>query len=130
MLLLTLICSAILYPAVSAEEVAALESPPESESTPDPPVTESTASVQKEDEKLKKEEDAEPVTEESKVESNKKVEKEEAKPVQSGPFIDLLGETLISLKMVDETHATLEPHYTNEALKGKKVVGLYFSADW
>eukprot|EP00978_Attheya_sp_CCMP212_P002288 scaffold4708_cov55-Attheya_sp.AAC.5 len=51
-------------------------------------------------------------------------------PVQAGPFIDLLGETLLSLEMVDKGHAQLHSHYTNEALKGKKVVGLYFSADW
>jgi len=51
-------------------------------------------------------------------------------PVQSGPFIDLFGENLLSLKMVDETHAQMETHLTNEALAGKKVVGVYFSADW
>ena len=49
-------------------------------------------------------------------------------PVQSGPFIDLFGENLLSLKMVDETHAQMETHLTNEALAGKKVVGVYFSA--
>ncbi|KAL7555002.1 hypothetical protein ACHAWF_018579 [Thalassiosira exigua] len=32
--------------------------------------------------------------------------------------------------MVDETHAQVHQHLTNEALGGKKVVGLYFSADW
>ncbi|KAL7448568.1 hypothetical protein ACHAWC_001449 [Mediolabrus comicus] len=32
--------------------------------------------------------------------------------------------------MVDETHAQVHQHYTNEILSGKKVVGLYFSADW
>jgi hypothetical protein len=53
-----------------------------------------------------------------------------ATPMQSGPFIDLLGEQLYKLDMLDETHAQLRPLYTNEALKGKKVVGLYFSADW
>jgi len=50
--------------------------------------------------------------------------------VQSGPFIDLLGGQLLSLEMVDEAHAQVHQHYTNEALSGKKVVGLYFSADW
>lgn len=56
---------------------------------------------------------------------------EEAKePDQAGPFIDLLGPKLLSLKMVDETHAQVETHWTNEALNGKKVIGLYFSADW
>ena len=158
MLLLALLCSTILYPAVSAEEAAApdtVESSPDPEPTPDPPVAESTTtcSVEKEDEILKKEEgsnseevnsavkeaatesathetQAVPAEGQTTKESNSNIEKEESKPVQSGPFIDLLGETLISLKMVDESHAQLEPHYTNEALKGKKVVGLYFSADW
>ena len=51
-------------------------------------------------------------------------------PAQSGPFVDILGEVLLSLEMVDETHAQVHQHYTNEALSGKKVVGLYFSADW
>lgn len=55
---------------------------------------------------------------------------EVAPVVQSGPYIDLLGETLLSLEMVDETRAMVHQHYTNEALAGKKVVGLYFSADW
>ena len=50
--------------------------------------------------------------------------------VQAGPYIDLLGDLLLSLEMVDETHAQVHQHYTNEALGGKKVVGLYFSADW
>ena len=56
--------------------------------------------------------------------------KEEDTPVQSGPFIDLLGETLLSLEMIDEQRAQLNTVYTNEALAGKKVIGLYFSADW
>eukprot|EP00590_Aulacoseira_subarctica_P003270 CAMPEP_0172426386 /NCGR_PEP_ID=MMETSP1064-20121228/37174_1 /TAXON_ID=202472 /ORGANISM="Aulacoseira subarctica , Strain CCAP 1002/5" /LENGTH=348 /DNA_ID=CAMNT_0013169947 /DNA_START=13 /DNA_END=1059 /DNA_ORIENTATION=- len=51
-------------------------------------------------------------------------------PVQLGPFIDLLGETLLSLEMIDDHRAQLREHYTNEALLGKKVIGLYFSADW
>lgn len=51
-------------------------------------------------------------------------------PVQSGPFIDLLGERLYSLEMIDESKAQMHAHYTNEVLRGKKVVGLYFSADW
>jgi nucleoredoxin len=55
---------------------------------------------------------------------------EKESPVQTGPFIDLLGPTLLSLQMVDDKSAQLVSHYTNEALAGKKVVGLYFSADW
>ncbi len=61
--------------------------------------------------------------------------KQESQPevmpvVQVGPYIDLLGDMLLSLEMVDEAHAQVHQHYTNEALSGKKVVGLYFSADW
>lgn len=57
-------------------------------------------------------------------------EEDPVEPVQVGPFIDLLGTKLLSMNMVDKTHAKMELHYTNEALSGKKVVGLYFSADW
>lgn len=53
-----------------------------------------------------------------------------APAVQSGPYIDLLGDVLLSLEMVDDAHAQVHQHNTNEALSGKKVVGLYFSADW
>jgi len=55
---------------------------------------------------------------------------EQKPPVQTGPLIDLLGPALLSLDMIDETHAQLKPHYTSDALRGKKVIGLYFSADW
>lgn len=55
---------------------------------------------------------------------------EPSTPVQSGPFVDIFGPTLLSLEMVDEKSAKLQPHYTNDALRGKNVVGLYFSADW
>jgi len=60
--------------------------------------------------------------------SNQQTEPE--RPIQSGPLVDLFGEQLLSIKMVDETHAQLETHYTNEILAGKKVIGVYFSADW
>jgi len=50
--------------------------------------------------------------------------------IQTGPFVDLFGPSLLSLSMVDETHAQIEAHNTNDALHGKSVVGLYFSADW
>lgn len=49
---------------------------------------------------------------------------------QTGPFVDLFGPQLYSLQMIDETQAQLVPQFTNEALKGKKVIGVYFSADW
>jgi thiol-disulfide isomerase/thioredoxin len=51
-------------------------------------------------------------------------------PVQTGPLIDLFGQALLSLELIDEQHAQLEPHYTSDALRGKKVIGVYFSADW
>ena len=65
----------------------------------------------------------------SKTETAKAIN-ESSPPVQAGPFIDLLGPTLLSLEMIDEQTAQFKQHYTNEALRGKKVVGLYFSADW
>ena len=49
---------------------------------------------------------------------------------QEGPFIDLFGDILLSLDMKNASHAEVHQHYTNEALEGKKVIGLYFSADW
>jgi hypothetical protein len=51
-------------------------------------------------------------------------------PVQSGPFVDLFGPTLLSLNMVDATRAQIVSNYTSDALRGKSVVGVYFSADW
>lgn len=51
-------------------------------------------------------------------------------PVQSGPFIDLFGPTLLSLKMIDESHAQMVSNFTIDVLRGKSVVGVYFSADW
>jgi len=51
-------------------------------------------------------------------------------PVQSGPLIDLFGTKLQSLEMLDQESAQVKEHYTNEALSRKKVIGLYFSADW
>lgn len=51
-------------------------------------------------------------------------------PLQSGPLIDIFGQQLLSLEMVDESNAELRPHFTSDALRGKKVIGVYFSADW
>lgn len=48
----------------------------------------------------------------------------------TGPFIDLLGPTLLSLEIINQSSAQMKPHNTNDALRGKKVIGLYFSADW
>ena len=50
--------------------------------------------------------------------------------MQIGPLIDIFGQQLLSLEMIDEAHAELKPHFTSDALRGKKVIGLYFSADW
>lgn len=76
--------------------------------------------------------DLDPPADGNKSDADKAEVKEEApvEPVQVGPFIDLLGTKLLSLNMVDKTHAQMELHYTNEVLSGKKVIGLYFSADW
>ena len=70
------------------------------------------------------------VTTEIESEPKQESQAEVTPVVQAGPFIDLLGDMLLSLEMVDEAHAQVHQHYTNEALSGKKVVGLYFSADW
>jgi hypothetical protein len=51
-------------------------------------------------------------------------------PVQNGPFIDLFGPTLLALEMTSPSTAQLHELLTNDALQGKKVIGLYFSADW
>lgn len=55
---------------------------------------------------------------------------EEQEPIQAGPLIDLFGPKLQGLQMVDETSAQISEQYTNEALQGKNVIGIYFSADW
>lgn len=57
-------------------------------------------------------------------------ESQEVAPVQSGPMIDMFGEHLYSFQFLDESTGKINPHYTNDALAGKKVIGLYFSADW
>jgi hypothetical protein len=53
---------------------------------------------------------------------------QESNIVQKGPFIDLLGPTLLSLVLTGENTARFEQNLTNDALSGKTVVGLYFSA--
>jgi nucleoredoxin len=58
------------------------------------------------------------------------VEEPPLPPVQTGPLIDLFGPTLLSLEMIDEQHAQLTANYTSDGLRGKKVIGVYFSADW
>jgi hypothetical protein len=70
------------------------------------------------------------VCQETATQSDATQEKVAAEPVQSGPLIDLLGTKLQSLEILDEQSAQVKEHYTNEALAGKNVIGLYFSADW
>lgn len=56
--------------------------------------------------------------------------KVEEEPFQAGPLVDLFGPKLQMLQMVNETSAQLSEQYTTEALQGKNVIGIYFSADW
>ena len=70
------------------------------------------------------------VCQETAAQSDAAQENAAAEPVQSGPLIDLLGTKLHSLEMLDQQSAQVKEHYTNEALSGKNVIGLYFSADW
>jgi nucleoredoxin len=51
-------------------------------------------------------------------------------PIQMGPLIDIFGQQLLTLEMMNDTSAALRPSLTSDALRGKKVIGLYFSADW
>jgi nucleoredoxin len=75
-------------------------------------------------------EETTPQNTKSETSSTEKVATEAKVPVQSGPLIDLFGPTLLKLEMLDETHARLQQNYTSDALRGKKVIGVYFSADW
>jgi hypothetical protein len=67
-------------------------------------------------------EQAEPVKQEAETTTTE--------PVQSGPLIDLFGPQLLALEILDEQTGQLNAQYTNEALAGKNVIGIYFSADW
>ena len=51
-------------------------------------------------------------------------------PTQIGPLVDIFGQQLLSLEMMNDTSAALRPSLTSDALRSKKVIGLYFSADW
>lgn len=51
-------------------------------------------------------------------------------PYQIGPLVDIFGQQLLSLEMMNDTSAALRPSLTSDALRDKKVIGLYFSADW
>lgn len=46
------------------------------------------------------------------------------------PLIEIFGQSLLSLETINETRAEIRQYSTKQALSGKKVVGLYFSADW
>jgi hypothetical protein len=51
--------------------------------------------------------------------------------VQAGPLIDLFGAQLYSFQLSDDGKSgQINAQYTSEALAGKKVIGVYFSADW
>lgn len=45
-------------------------------------------------------------------------------------LIEIFGQSLLSLETINETRAEIRQYSTKQALSGKKVVGLYFSADW
>lgn len=57
-------------------------------------------------------------------------EQQTKKVAQVGPFVDLLGPILLKLRQVDEKNMAIHAIPTNDALSGKRVIGLYFSADW
>lgn len=134
-LLLVLICALSSFGDEGTAAVAEEEAPAVVEGAVE--AAEASVDEAKVEEEPEAEPDVEQVDEPSEEEAGG-VAKEEAEtesvkedtPVQSGPFIDLLGETLLSLEMIDEQRAQLNTVYTNEALAGKKVIGLYFSADW
>ena len=71
---------------------------------------------------------AENVSSSSAKEDSSGTPSSETKIVQTGPFLDLLGPTLLSLQMIDESHAQINSHATSDVLNGKHVVGIYFSA--
>lgn len=52
----------------------------------------------------------------------------------TNPYVSLLGPELLSITFMDNSNGTktarLQVSETSEMLKGKEVVGLYFSADW
>lgn len=50
--------------------------------------------------------------------------------VQAGPLVDLFGPQLLSFALISESQAEIRPHLTLDALRDKKVIGVYFSADW
>lgn len=91
----------------------------------DEQIDDNTMEPQAEEEEAAPSDNAEP---NATSETEKVVEEIQQPPAQTGPFVDIFGDVLLSLEMVDETHAQVHQHFTNEALAGKKVVGLYFSA--
>ncbi|CAJ1954460.1 unnamed protein product [Cylindrotheca closterium] len=103
----------------------AVESPPETSSGTEEGTTETAAETAATEATPEAENEATPAEEEPAAEESREVE-----PVQEGPLIDIFGEKLYSFEFLDETTGQINPHYTNEALAGKKVIGLYFSADW
>ena len=107
-----------------ADDIVAAESYVESDPVEEEEVADLDALLKEADADLVEEEDTSDVSKDEPAVATEPLVKQE------GPFIDLLGEVLLSLEMVNASHAELHQHYTNEALEGKKVIGLYFSADW
>ena len=124
------LCLILSLACVSAQEVA------EAETTTEP--AEGAASTTENDETTTAATESSPeasaTTDEAEEIASSTPQKDEEVtkelPVQSGPFVDLFGPSLLSLEMTSPTTAQLNEMLTNDALKGKKVIGLYFSADW
>lgn len=127
------ICLILSLACVAAQEVAEAEATEEAATEGTSSVDDTTAAVA-DDEQQANESSApeEPFTntEGEEVPPPEKTDDEASPELQQGPFIDLLGPTLLSIEMTSPTSAQLKEELTNDALRGKKVVGLYFSADW
>ena len=125
------LCLLLSLSCVAAQEVAEAEAT-ETATTADESTTgddASTADAMTEEQNEAESAPEEPVTgEEEKV--SDKADDAVSPELQQGPFIDLFGPTLLSIEMTGPTTAQLNEMMTNDALSGKKVVGLYFSADW
>lgn len=123
-----LVCLFLSLTCATAQEVAEAETASvdaadvatEGTAPADSATDESTADTSQEPAQAEEEVPASETADEASAES----------PVQSGPFIDIFGPTLLSLEMTGPSSATLHESLTNDALRGKNVVGLYFSADW
>ena len=98
------------------------------DTVPDDTVEEALSDVLEDMEEISNEPELETDSEESSLLEEQVVMEDPEVIMQSGPFVDLFGQSLLKLELIDETHAQLQPYLTNEVLEGKKVIGLYFSA--